>query len=285
MKEKLKFVFYGIVMGGANVIPGVSGGTMAIVLNFYDRLMESITFNFKVLKKNLDFLIPLGIGLGIGIIGFAKIINYFLEAFPTQTYLSFVGIILGSLPLIWAKARLKDKKVSKTAWIVFVIMLGIMIVMTFMNASEEDAMIKYTSLNLESFIACVIAMAIGSSTMIIPGISGSLMLLIIGMYGTIYGHVIANFDIPMLIPSGIGALIGFVGGAKLMTIFLKRYEQVTYMAILGLLVGSMVELVKRSAFWTGGMVVIASSLVAGAIMFIIVCKFSLAEIKRDQKGE
>lgn len=283
MKEKLKFVFYGIVMGVANVIPGVSGGTMAIILNFYDRLMESITFNFKIIKKNIGFLIPLGIGLAIGILGLSKLMNVLLADFPTQTYLAFIGIVLGSLPLIWFKARVNEPKVKVSSWIAFALMLGIMLVLAFFNADKEGATIAYTSFSLEACIMCFIAMVIGASTMIIPGISGSMMLLIMGMYGTIYGFVISELYIPLLIPSGLGAVVGIVGGAKLITIFLKRYEQLTYMAILGLLIGSLAELIKRCGIFSADIFTIITAIIAAVVFFAIVYMFSLAEIKRDLK--
>ena len=271
MKEKIKYVFYGIIMGIANVIPGVSGGTMAIILNFYDRLMESITFNLKVIKKNISFLVPLGIGLVIGILGLSKVMNILLSDYPTQTYFAFIGIIIGSLPLIWSKAKRSDKKIQTSSWIALIITLAIMISLAFFSSDKDAAPIKYTSFSIEACIMCFISMTIGASTMIIPGISGSMMLLIMGMYGTIFGFVISYLYIPLLIPTALGAVVGLFGGAKLITILLNKYEQLTYMAILGLLVGSMAELFKRCG------------ILQADIMFAIVYLFSLAEMKRDKK--
>lgn len=283
MKEKFKYLLYGVFMGISNVIPGVSGGTMAIILNFYDRLMESITFNFKIIKKNISFLIPLGIGVVIGILGLSKVMNILLIDFPVQTYLSFVGIVIGSLPLIWSKVKRSNEKVKISSWISFVVMLGIMIFLAFFNADKETAPIAYTSFSIEACVMCFIAMVIGSSTMIIPGISGSLMLLIMGMYGTIYGFVISELYIPLLIPAGLGAVVGIFGGAKIITSLLKRYEQLTYMAILGLLIGSLIELFKRSNILTSDLITVATAVVMALVMFIIVYMFSMAEIKRDAK--
>ena len=285
MLEKIKYVFFGIIMGIANVIPGVSGGTMAIILNFYDRLMESITFNLKVIKKNLNFLIPLGIGIVVGIVGLSKVMNVLLNAYPTQTYFAFIGIVLGSLPLIWSKARMHKKEVGATSWIAFAAMLSLMIFLSLFKADKEGAAILYNSFSLQSCLACFVSMIIASSTMIIPGISGSLMLLIMNMYGTIFGFVISEFYIPLLIPVGLGAVIGIFGGAKLITVFLKRFEQFTYMAILGLLVGSIFELVKRCGIFNADLMTIVTSIVATAIMFVVVYLFSLMEIRRDKKEQ
>lgn len=283
MKEKIKYVFYGIIMGIANVIPGVSGGTMAIILNFYDRLMESITFNLKIIKKNIGFLIPLGIGLVIGILGLSKVMNVLLSDYPTQTYFAFIGIIIGSLPLIWSKAKRSDKKIQISSWIAFIVTLGIMIGLAFFSSDKDAAPIKYTSFSIEACIMCFISMIIGASTMIIPGISGSMMLLIMGMYGTIFGFVISNLYIPLLIPTALGAFVGLFGGAKLITIFLNKYEQLTYMAILGLLIGSMTELFKRCGILQADMMTVITSIIACVVMFVVVYLFSLAEMKRDKK--
>lgn len=284
MIESIKFVIYGIIMGVANVIPGVSGGTMAIILNFYDRLMESITLNFKVLKKNLPFLIPLGLGVCIGIIGFSKVMKFLLEQYTAQTYFGFIGIVLGSLPLIWHKAS-QHSNIKKTSWVPFLICLGLMIGLSFANGDKESAkeLIKYTTLNPVSFIVCLISMTIATATMIIPGISGSLILIIIGMYGTIYGYAIAEFNIPLLIPCGLGALLGIFGGAKSINYLLKNFEQPTYLAILGLLLGSLFELIKQSSIVIGLNSQFISSILIMLVLLALIYWFSIQEIKRDLK--
>lgn len=284
--NSIKYVIYGITMGIANVIPGVSGGTIAVILNFYDRLMESITLDFKVIKKNLPFLIPLFFGVGIGIVGLSKIMQYLLENFTTQTYFGFIGIVFGSLPLIFFKAK-ENKNIQPMSWIPFMIAFGIMLYFAFANGDKEVAktMIRYTSLNMESFIMCFIAMAIATVTMIIPGISGSLILIIMGMYGTIYGYAIAEFNIPLLIPCGLGAVVGILGGAKLIRYVLSRYEQLTYMAILGLLVGSLFQLFMLSNITIAMNLTFFVSIVICIVCFMIIYWFSLQEINRNKQAE
>lgn len=278
MKAVIYFI-YGILMSIANVIPGVSGGTIALILNFYDKLMESITLNFKVIKKNLNFIIPLGLGLVVGIVGFSKIMKYLLNIFPTQTFSAFSGIIIGSIPLIYAIAKNK-KSVTKTNWFVFFVSLSLMFVLSLISVNKGDALVKYTDFSLEAAIMCFISMAIATATMIIPGISGSLMLLIIGMYGTIYISVIGNFNIPLLIPSVLGAGFGLFAGAKLISYFLNKHEQMTYMAILGLLIGSLFELFKKSNILSKDVITLIASFVCFVVAFLIVYLFSLKEIKK-----
>ncbi|MFI3284471.1 MAG: DUF368 domain-containing protein [Erysipelotrichaceae bacterium] len=285
MNEKIKYVLFGLLMGVANVIPGVSGGTMAIILNFYDRLMESITLNFKVIKKNLGFLIPLGIGVAIGIVGLSKIMGYLLSNYATQTYSGFIGVVLGSLPLIYHKAKGSKHRVSTVSWIPFLITFGIMVVLSMMGGTESSNEILFTTLSVKSFVVIFICMAIATVTMIIPGISGSLILIIMGMYETIYVQVIGNFDIPLLIPAGLGAVFGILGGAKLISFLLAKYQQFTYMAILGLLVGSLVELYMNSGLVFTFNATLISSLIAGVILFVVIYWFSKQEINRDIEGE
>jgi len=279
--KTIKYLLYGVVMGVANVIPGVSGGTMAVILNFYDKLMECITLDFKKIKDNLDFLIPLALGIAISVIGLSKIMQFLLNSYTTQTYFAFIGIVFGSLNLIYSNAKIK--KIKKTSYIPFAITFVLMLYLSFANADKETAstIIKYTTLNTESFIMCFIAMAVATVTMIIPGISGALVLIIMGMYGTIIGYVIAEFNIPLLIPSGLGGLFGLLGGAGLVRFLLKNYHQETYMAILGLLVGSIVQLYVNSNVVLAFNLELVSSLVAMILMFVIVYWFSNQQVKEN----
>ncbi len=279
--ETIKFIFFGIIMGVANVIPGVSGGTMALILNFYDRLMESITLDLKVVFKNLPFLIPLGVGVIIGIVGLSSVMDLLFTDYPQQTYFGFIGIVFGSLPLIYSKAK-KEEEIQGKSWILFVIALVLMIALTFANGDKASGEVLFTTLTPLSFIVCVVSMAVASITMLIPGISGSLVLIIIGMYQTIYIEGVANMNIGLLIPIVIGAAIGILGGAKLIRFLMSRFYQFTYMAILGLLVGSIIQLMSTCGF-TGFNATFMVSMVVAIICFSIVYWFSLQEINRDKK--
>jgi putative membrane protein len=280
--KTIKYLLFGVVMGVANVIPGVSGGTMAVILNFYDKLMECITLDFRKIRENLDFLIPLAVGIAIAVIGLSKIMQFLLNSYTTQTYFAFIGIVFGSLNLIYSSA--KKEKIKTRSYIPFIITFMLMLYLSFANADKETAstVIKYTTLNTESFMMCFIAMAVATVTMIIPGISGALVLIIMGMYGTIIGFVIAEFNIPLLIPSGLGGIFGLLGGAGLVRFLLKNFHQETYMAILGLLIGSIVQLYVNSNVILILNVELITSLFAMAIMFLIVYWFSNQDIKEEK---
>jgi len=171
----------------------------------------------------------------------------------------------------------------------------------FAFASKSTGGVKYTTLNIESFIVCMLAMIIGSMTMVIPGVSGALTLTILGMYETIFGFVFGSISIDnilnffldfthlfnnplsLLIPCGIGGIIGLVGGAKLVKIALAKFPQATYLAILGLLVGSIVQLLKNADILNQNIITIITSIICAIIMGVIVYLFSKDEINRDKE--
>lgn len=278
--KTLRNVLNGVLMGVANVIPGVSGGTIAVVLGFYDELMNCITLNLKVIKEHFMFLLTLGIGVVIGVVGLSHLMEILFNTFPQQTYFSFIGIILGSLPLVFTKARIKNPKLTMSSYVGFAVALLVMIVMAFLNVDSESGSVLYTTLTPESFVMCTIAMAIAVSTMIIPGISGSMILIVMNMYQTIYFEVLNKMNIPLLLPCAIGGVIGLFGGAILIRFLLAKYNQFTYMVIVGLLVGSIIQLIVQANIVAFDLGLIISVVIMLVVMFGFY-KMSESEYKRD----
>ena len=220
MIESVKLFFIGIILGVANVIPGVSGGTLAVVFNVYDRLINVISLNVKKIISEWKFLLPLALGMGVGIIGFSKILTFLFENYPMQTNLFFVGIIAGSIPLVYRKIKSSIQEISKknkkpylSTIICFLVALAIMIVMTVFKDISDSSVI-YTELSGSLFLLLLVSGALGAVAMIIPGISGSFLLLAIGTYATVIGSV-SDFNIPLMIPTAIGILLGLFFGAYL----------------------------------------------------------------------
>ena len=240
----IKLFFIGIILGVANVIPGVSGGTIAVVFNVYDRLIGVITIKIKKILSEWKFILPLGLGMVAGIIGFSKILTFLFEHYPMQTNLFFVGIIAGSIPLIYRKIKSSMKEVSEknkkvpffTTILCCVIFLGIMIIMTVFKDVSTSTVI-YTELSLPLFFLLLVSGALGAIAMIIPGISGSFLLLAIGTYATVISSV-SDFNIPLMIPTAIGILIGLLVGAFLVRTLMEKVPCQTYGAIFGLIIGS-----------------------------------------------
>ncbi|MFI3228067.1 MAG: DUF368 domain-containing protein [Clostridia bacterium] len=236
----MRTFFYGMIIGVANIIPGVSGGTMAVILNIYDKIISSISNLRTDFKNSLKFLIPLGLGSGIGILLFAKIIDFCLENFASATSLVFLGLILGSIPMINKKASEYNKTTSG-----YLCMAVAIIILGFMHFSNiDDSSTLITTLSAGSFAKLFFASFIAAGAMIIPGISGSFILLLLGIYSSIL-TAISNFNILILIPVGLGCGVGILVCAKIIDILFKKYPQQTYMGILGLMIGSMIIIVPQ----------------------------------------
>ena len=260
----------GICIGMANIIPGVSGSTIAVVFNIYDKFINAITPNVKKLWKNRKFVFPLVLGMLIGVLLFSKLIEILYSNFKIQTNYFFTGLVIGSLPMIAGymvkkfdvdSKKPEQKKSSRIASVVISIVagLGVMILFHYLDGvfsgaskSIEDLPAITAGLEVKIFIAGIL----GAVAMIIPGISGSLMMLIMGVYPIVTSCIPAllenissigstpwNFLHPLflLLPNGIGVLIGLVAGAKLISILFKKVPNVTYAIIFGLLLGSVIN--------------------------------------------
>lgn len=261
-----------MILGVANVIPGVSGGTMAVVFNIYDRLIGVITLNVKKIVSEWKFILPLVLGLGLGIILFSKAITFLFENYPVQTNWFFIGIILGSIPMILKRMLVagkngfqgaEKKAVPVSAIVCGVVALAVMAVMTYANVAESGSPIQ-TELTPGLAARLFIGLACATIAMIIPGISGSFLMLVVGIYSTVIA-AISDLNIPLLVPAVIGGLIGLLGGAKLVRFLMARVPAQTYGAIMGLVLGSI--LVIFPGF--GGFSTVATSLLAAAVGFVV----------------
>ncbi|WP_054740161.1 DUF368 domain-containing protein [Cellulosilyticum ruminicola] len=247
-------MIYGAIIGIANIIPGVSGGTMAVILNIYDELISAVSNFTKSFKKSLTLLIPIGIGAGIGIILFSKLIGFLLETYPMPLNFFFMGLIIGSIPMIYKRATVQKFKV--VSLIPFVITVAIMAGMSFLSKDEAVASALITTVTFGTALKLIACGAIAAACTILPGVSGSLILVVLGIYTSVL-NAIDTFNIPVLFCVGIGVLIGLLGGAKLIDICLRTNEQLTFFAILGLVVGSVVPVFKASGFAFGVQAVVS----------------------------
>ena len=224
----------GIAMGIANAIPGVSGGTIAVITKIYDELLESITPNIKKLIKNMPFLLPVGIGMIIGILLAAKVLAFLFETYNVPTQLFFMGIILGSMPMIYQEAT-REKKLQPINIIPFLIGAGIMTGMFFIrtdNISSVDS-----SLTVGNAVLFVLAAFLAAVAMIIPGISGALVMKILGAYDAAI-MALNDMNIPVILLFAVGAIVGIFVAAKVISMLLKKFRKETYCIIAGLIIGS-----------------------------------------------
>ena len=237
-----KLIVYGAIIGIANIIPGVSGGTMAVILKVYDQLIGAVSNITKNFLKSMKFLLPIGIGAGVGILLFSKIIEYTLYNFPTATNMAFVGLIVGSIPMIFTSVTKGKVKVSVV--LSFLATLALMFVIN-LASPDSESVAAITSLSFTNFFILFFASVISAAAMIIPGISGSFVMLILGTYTTVLA-AISNLTSPetffnsvlILIPVGLGCIVGVLGCAKILEKLFKSFPAQTYSGILGFMIGS-----------------------------------------------
>ncbi len=235
--EYLKFFLCGMVFGTANVIPGVSGGTMLVIFGIFDRLTDSIS-GIKKIFANFWFLFTFALGAGGGILLSAKVINKLFTGFPIQTNLFFIGLIVGGIPLIY-KLGTSEKKAKPLCAVPFVIAMAAVIGLTVLEKTYgfEMAPDAVEGFDLVISLKLMVCAAIAAVTMIIPGISGSFVMMLLGVYQTIIG-ALESFNFYVIIPFAIGAVIGIIFGAKLISFLIKKNKLMVYSALMGLVVGS-----------------------------------------------
>lgn len=244
----------GIVIGIANIIPGVSGGTMAVSMGIYDKLIGAVSNLFKDFKRNLLFLLPLLIGMGVGIVGFGKLLEYLLEYHVLATCLTFVGLILGGVPVLWVhlKGSVSKKpggRLGGAEVACFALLLAVGVGLPLLQGSESA--VKAMSLSVGSAVILFLLGVIASATMVIPGVSGSMVLMVLGYYSTILAQVTGLLDsllardwaalghcVGLLVPFGIGVVLGIFLIAKIIEWLFKKFPTQTYAAIIGLIVSS-----------------------------------------------
>lgn len=239
-KDSIILVLKGIAMGIGNAIPGVSGGTIAVVTKIFDRLMEAITPNIKKLIKNMPFLIPVGIGMVIGIFCTSVVLDKLFETYNVPTQLFFLGLIIGSIPTILRECKKETPKIRPVNLIPFFVGAFFMVALLFMK--EGGSMFtEGAALTARDVILYIIMGFIGAAAMIIPGVSGSMIMKVFGAYDSIISAV-ANLDIAVLAVFAAGALIGLFAAVKIIDVLLKKFRQGTYCLILGLIMGSVAHI-------------------------------------------
>lgn len=258
MKGALIRLLKGIAVGVSNMIPGLSGGVVMVVVNFYDGMIEAYSNLLTNFKKSILFLLPFELGGSlVAPLLFSGLLVYLRGNFPFQTNLFFAAVILGSIPFIWSLAR--KEKFHWTHSIPFVLALALIIVVAIMQrpiALEEIAVLQGVA--EESVVAGITAPdsvwqylylllcgLISSACASIPGLSSPFVMMLLGVYPISMAAWagVTNPDtmgaaILTLIPLLGGSLLGMLGIAKVISFLLKKYYSYCYSAILGLVSGS-----------------------------------------------
>ena len=288
-------ILKGMVIGIANVIPGVSGGTMAVSMGIYDKMIFALTNIFKEFKKSIITLLPIGIGMGLGIVGLAKLIEWLFEILPVQTNLFFIGLILGGLPMLIKE--IKGKKFNAGHIAGFIIFFALVVGLALLDGvTGADVDLSFGLLTVLKLVGAGI---IAAATMVVPGVSGSMMMMLLGFYQPIISTIndtvsaLKNMDIQglmagvgVLFPFGIGVLIGIVAIAKLIEFLFKKYALIVYWCIIGLISASpfAIIIMNKDIFAELNVLKIVTAVVAFAIGCVI-AYFLGGDVKKEEKAE
>lgn len=245
MNNFISLIIKGFFLGIANIIPGVSGGTLAITMGIYEDLINAISHFTKKIKKKIMFILPIGIGAVLSILLMSKLISYSLESFPLPTTLFFIGLIVGGIPLLTKKV--KGKKIKPFNMAILLLTFSIVMILSLM--SEGTTVVDLSNVSFIQMLLLLLVGVVAAATMVIPGISGSFVLMLLGYYKPIIETIsnltdfsLLGHNILVLAPFGIGVLVGIILIAKLIEFLFKKYEVPTYYGIIGFILASVLNL-------------------------------------------
>ena len=234
----------GFLIGSGAILPGISSGVLCVILGIYEKLVNIILHFFKDFKKNLRLLFPLLLGGISGILLFSKILNSLFIAFPIPTKFCFIGLILGSLPILIRKAN--NKNGFRLHYLIF-LLSAFFIGFLFIKLNTFCPSFSAFDINTVSFIYLFLVGFFMSIGVVIPGISSSVILITFGIYN-IYLEAIANINFSILIPLGLGLVCGGILFLNIIKYLLNKYYSPTFYAIIGFVIGSILILYSKISF-------------------------------------
>lgn len=264
----IKNFLKGIVIGIATLVPGVSGGTMAIILGIYDDLIHSIGHFFEDIKTHTMLLLEIGLGGLTALILFSKILESALESQPFVMRFLFIGVICGGIPVLYKKSTSGKKNKGDLLFL----LIGFVIVLL-MGSDPAATTTLATSQGILSMVFLLLAGIVVSIALILPGISASFMLLTLNLYDVTL-NAVNNRNVVFLIPLGIGVVIGVLATTRAIENLLERYPSKTYLLILGFVIGSIIPVFPGMPSGVS----IVTSLIAFVVGFIAIRYISEKDI-------
>ena len=281
-KDMILIFLRGLFMGSADIVPGVSGGTIALITGIYERLISGIsrikfgflkpllkgdisTFKTKLIEEiDFELFIPLILGIGIAFITLAKVISYLLDTHTAYTFSFFLGLILASAYILYTK--LNDFNIK----LIIITAIGIILSYIFVGLNPIAAN--------HSLIVLFISGLIAICAMILPGISGSFLLLLLGQYQYMLNALNSRNVVEILVFCA-GALIGILGFSKLLNYLLEKYESATMAFLIGIMLGTLrLPVMKITTTMQGSwLVCIILAVIAFAIIIVLEKKFKKEE--------
>ena len=256
----------GALIGLGAVLPGISGGVLCVVFGIYKPVMELLANPFRNFKTHVPKLIPIIIGMGVGFLGIAKVLSFFLDKFPTQSVCLFVGLIGGMLPSLFREAGEQGR--SKFSWIalaiaaacIFALLTGLKV----LNVTIDP--------NFAWYIFCGVCLAL---SVIAPGMSFSTLLMPLGLYEPFVAGI-GNFDFSILIPAGIGALATVILFAKAIDSLFNHHYSVSFHAIVGIVIAATIMIIPFGSIFASvmGFIIHMICLTVGVIAALLLDQFN-----------
>lgn len=230
-ENRWKIIIKGLVIGATMMVPGVSGGTMAIILGIYDRLISAVSSFGRDVKENLLFLTIFGLSAGVGMFLFSTPVSWLLEHYKIPTISFFTVVILCGVPVIGRKSGVEKVRFS----VIVYMLLGAIMVVCISKIPENV-------FHTESFPGMILAGILSAAALIFPGISFSHFLLVLGIYDQLL-KAVQTLNMRFLFPLGAGVLLGVILLSRLLESLMTKYPKQTYMIILGFILGSVGEII------------------------------------------
>ena len=239
MREHIANFLKGFAMGVANVIPGVSGGTIALLTGIFERLINALKsfdveavrlllkFKFREFAQHVDFgfLLSVFLGVGVSIISVAKLLEFLFQSYPVYVWSFFFGLILVS---VWFVGK-SIGKIDVAAAVSFVVGAAVAFGLSVMNPATENTAFWYL----------IICGAVAVCSMILPGLSGSFVLILMGNYQLIMIYAVSHFDMKIIVPVAIGVVVGLLAFSHFLSWLLSRYARQTMAVLTGFIFGSL----------------------------------------------
>lgn len=279
MKNNLLIILKGFIIGSSMSVPGVSGGTMAILLGIYDKLISAISNFLKDIKGNILFFLKFCFGAGLGIVALVLIIDKALEKFPLPVSFFFLGAVIGGIPALYKKTKESPIRVSSVIY--FLLGLGIVISIGFLPTGS----ISFTAgTGAGHYLMVLVAGIIIALALVLPGISTSHMLLVLGMYETTIAAV-KQFDIVYIGMLGISTVIGIFLTTKPIEWTMNKFPHQTYCIIIGFVLGSTTAVFNEliipkippdagMGWWISSIIMSVAAFILGLIAILSLSKYS-----------
>ena len=249
--KNILLVIKGFIMGIANIIPGVSGGTLALTLGIYEDFIGAISHFFRNIKKHVKFLLHIFIGILLSVITMSNVISTCFDQYPIPTTLFFMGLVIGGIPMLLKRVKNTKEKKQVSSYVIALITFSIVMIMAFSEQIFGSGLgnVSFSNMAVFDYVILFFVGLIAAATMVIPGVSGSLVLMLLGYYLPIIGVLkeLTKFENlgPNLLVAfvfGVGVLVGIVAISKVIEYLLEKFEAKTFFGVIGFILASIIAI-------------------------------------------